>query len=215
MEIVYDILQEMLKVLVGLGLAGAIAYYIAYRELMKRAFWGRITFSLITFQDEKQDNIVIDTLLDKGVSEVWVNNRVLLGSVRKAAEQCSPEKPWLWIEGPTMYQVKSGLRHQLSSHFSQGAIEKAMGFPVEHTSFLVCLCAVHSEHSNSQKLRAFVIKEEVLKQVATHLEELHSSDPGREAVLNSLAKIWQRYQEEPRDRPAECVVHSVRLYDRK
>lgn len=212
MRYLLEIGLEVLKVLIGLGVAGGIAYLIAYQELTRRAFWGRITFSLLTFHDEKPEQVVLDTLLDLSVADVWVNNRILLRNISKAAEQCTIQRPWIWLDGPAMYHVKSGVRHQLSSHFSQGAIARATGKPVQQVSFLLCLCATHSKNSNTQKLRVFVLQKQVLQKIGENVESYKEQNPGKEALLETVQQLWLRYQAEPRDQPDVCVLHSVRIY---
>lgn len=215
MQALFEIGLEVIKVLVGLAVAGSLAYFIAYRELARRAFWGRVTFTLISFKSTDPKRVVLDTLLDLGSDDVWVNNRLLLGKIRAAAEQCSDECPWLWMDGPTMYHVKSGIRHQLSSRFSDAAIAKAVGVPVEQTSLLTCLCAVHSKNSNSHKLRAFVFTKDVLRTIGEDVETWIENNPKKRELLQTVACLWKRYQEEPRNKPEECVLHTVRIYTPK
>lgn len=212
MQALFEIGLEVIKVLIGLSVAGFLAYFIAYRELSRRTFWGRVTFSLITFRSDQQQRIVLDTLLDLASNDVWVNNRVLLGQIRSAAEQCSEERPWLWGDGSSMYHIKSGIRHQLSSHFSEAAIAKAAGEPVEQTTLLTCLCAVHSKHSDSHKLRAFVFTEDTLRTIGENTAELMKENVGKEELLKTLERLWKRYREEPRNQPDQCVLHTVRIY---
>ena len=213
MRYLYEILLEVLKVLIGLGVAGSLAYYFAYRELARRTFWGRVTFSLFTFRGDSK-KINIDTLLDLAISDVWVNNRVLLRKIQNAAEECNPQSPWIWIDGPEMYHVKSGLRHQLSSRFSDGALHRAMGGKVEHETFLVCLCAVHSTSSNTHKLRAFVLKESFLRDIGQNVSTHKENNPGKEAIIDTMNLIWLQYQNEKKTKPKESVVHHVRIYQR-
>ncbi len=216
MESLKQILYGILQNLVPLAITAGVVWWLARRELLGKAFFGRVTFSYIAFEGEGSATIVLNTLLDERLSEVWLDNRVLRRSILRAAHRCDEKNPFVVLPPEEMYHVKSGVRHQLSERFSDGVIDAASGFPVKKSELLTCLCFTPSDSTGVRKLRALVIRPDDLEKVGADATKFLAANPKKHGLVGTIQAIHDRWKKEQGggiEKNAE-VVHKLRIYRR-
>ncbi len=211
-----DVLKEVLGWLIGLSISASVVWFLAYREMIGKTFFGRITFSYIGIEDgENNKRITIDTLLDKHLSDVWLNNRVLLRSIIACAQQCNESAPLVVPEKHHLYHVTSGLRHQISERYSDGLIDRALGFEFRKEELLIALCFSASKTDGVQKLRALVIHPQCLKQIGEQTDAFEKANPEQQPFIKTLQAAHKRWQQEENDPKLDRLITKVRVYRRK
>ena len=148
------------------------------------------------------------------LGEVWINNRLLRRRVIKAAHQCTEEEPFVRLPAKELYHVKSGIRHQLSQRYSEGLVDRALGFQVRKEELLVTLCFTSSKPGRVRKLRALVIRPDVLERIGNSYEAFLEDHPNREYVLKTLRAVHQQWKEEKGKPETERLIHYLRIYRR-
>ncbi len=211
-----EILQKVLAWLIGLSISAGVVWFLAYREMIGKSFFGRITFSYIGLEDgENSERITIDTLLDKHLSDVWLNNRILLRSIVSCAQQCNESTPLLVPEKHHLYHVTSGLRHQISERYSDGLIDRALGFEIRKEELLIALCFSASKADGVQKLRALVLHPQILKKIGEQTDAFEKANPKQIPFIKALQAAYKRWQQEENDPKLDRLITKVRVYRRK
>lgn len=210
-----SVLVGILQSLAALGLTAAVVWWLARRELIGRSFFSRVTFSYVGLEGEDGKKVVVNTLLDQKLGEVWLDNRILLRSILKAARACDETNPFVVLPPDEMYHVKSGVRHQLSERFADGIMDGAVGLSVKKSELLACLCFTPSDGTGIGKLRAFVIRPDVLERIGKDPETFSAANPKKPKLLSTIAAIHERWEKD-KSRPDEehDLIHAVRIYRR-
>lgn len=211
-----DVLKEVLGWLIGLSISAGVLWFLAHREMLGRVFFGRITFSYLGIEEEGDDHkITIDTMLDKHLSDVWLNNRVLLRSIVSSAQRCTENTPLIVPEPHHLYHVKSGIRHQISERYSDGIVDRALGFEFRKEELLVALCFSASKPDGVKKLRALVMHPTILNKIGEQSEVFEKANAKNLALIKTIKAIHQRWQEEEKDPKKDQLITKVRIYRRK
>lgn len=217
-KMLLDLLFEVLKSFAGLALTAVIVWFLAHRELIGKAFFGRVTFSYIGLSNDQGSHdgneVTIETLLDKRLGEVLIDNRVLRSRVFKAAQKCDDQNPFVLLPKGDMYHVKSGVRHQLSGRYSDGVVDRAFDIEVRKQELVTALCFTRSDRGAASKLRAFVVRPDVLDRIAAEYETMVENNPHRKQTLKTLKAMHDRWTEEKAGKNDIKVVHTVRIYRR-
>ncbi|MCB9644600.1 MAG: hypothetical protein H6728_16120 [Myxococcales bacterium] len=210
-----DVLKEVLGWLIGLSISAGVLWFLAHRELLGRTFFGRITFSYLGLEEDGDSlQITIDTMLDKHLSDVWLNNRVLLRSIVSCAQSCTDDAPIVIPEAHHLYHVKSGIRHQISERYSDGLVDRALGFEIHKEELLVALCFSASKPDGVKKLRALVVRPDILQKVGTQQEAFEKANAKQLHLVKTIQAIHKRWQEE-KDQKKDQLITKVRIYRRK
>jgi len=221
-----QILFDLLKTVLNFFISSALVYLFALWQLYRGFFWGRVTFTHVgtkhheNFPENYQ--IVLDTLMDKPANQVWINNPLLMSRTKKAAERCTPDKPWISLEDGDFWFIKnpsedtekilSGVRQQISEHYSRGVVYKSIHRKVEECKFLFCLSSVRTYNDKVRKLRVIVVRPELLKDIKENYDKYLIYNQDRKETVEVLSKIANRWKEEQEGKHEIKVVYPVRLY---
>lgn len=215
MEFLSRIAIDIASSLGALVLSAGVVWWLARRELIGKTFFSRVTFSYIALEGDDRTTIVLNTLLDERLSEVWLDNRVLRRAILRAAHRCDEKNPFVILPPGEMYHVKSGVRHQLSERFSDGIVDGALGFPVVKAELLACLCFTPSDSTGVRKLRAFVIRPDNLARIGQDPETFRAANAKKPGLVATVEAIHARWTAEKAEGDAEArVIHEVRIYRR-
>jgi len=210
---------SILKSALSLAFTALLVWLVAYRDLLGQSFFCRITFSFLGQEPGESDDpnkISITTLLDKRLSEVVIDNRILRSRVYKAAQKCDEDNPFVILPAKEMYHIKSGIRHQLSERYSDGIMDHAVGFPVRKSELLTCLCFMGSEPGKAKKIRAFVVRPDFIQRVAENYEAFQQANAKNSLFIKMLKKMHEQWQAEQSMGPGEMkLIHKVRIYRRE
>lgn len=221
-----QILFDLLKGLLHLILSSALVYVLALWQLYRGFFWGRVTFTHVGVKNHKEfpENyqIVLDTLMDKPANQVWINNPLLMSRTKKAAEKCDLEKPWISLEDNDSWFIRnpiedtekilSGVRQQISEHYSRGVVYKSIGRKIEECKFLFCLSSVRTYNDKVRKLRVIIINPELLNDIKENHDKYLIYNQDRKDTVEVLYKIANRWKEEQEGKHEIKVIYPVRLY---
>lgn len=136
----------------------ALVWWSSYWYLKKRHFFDRVTFTLI---HEDGREVKQTTLLDKRLSEIWVDNKVFQWKIKRLAKKASFGRPWLEGEDRTFFlDLYSGIIHQISQQFAFSSLEYSYSKPREERKLNLLLCVEFGPGEKVRKLRVLVFSEE-------------------------------------------------------
>lgn len=187
----FDLALEALKSLSGVLFGFLVAFFVGWWQLKKGHFWGRVTFTHIGLTPSK--HLVLDTVLDKRAIDVWIDNSVLRNRIRKAAEQCTVSEPFVVLQDKEdEHKIYTGIRNQLSSHFSRGVVYNAFGREVDECFLYFVLCSLDSPTDKSKKLHVIVFTDEFMERFNKDKDEIWSNNKKRCELIRIIQKLNQQ-----------------------
>lgn len=167
--------------------------YRARKAWEQKDFLGRINVSLNILTDGK---LKIRTLLERSLDEVFLNP-VAVEKVRAASLRTTPDDPMLPIDRADCWFLLNFVLNAVAEQFTVGMIRHDAGEPVRAVSYLIVLtCEVVGEE-RIRKVRAMVIREELLRDFP-YLDKLPLlENPWHETRVHTLRKAAQLYRTAP------------------
>eukprot|EP01059_Diplonema_ambulator_P018751 TRINITY_DN3133_c0_g1_i1.p1 TRINITY_DN3133_c0_g1~~TRINITY_DN3133_c0_g1_i1.p1 ORF type:complete len:290 (+),score=71.34 TRINITY_DN3133_c0_g1_i1:59-928(+) len=185
-----EILLEL--ALIGCPLAiGAAGAWLNARRWNQRKFTDVIHYSLNTVTPQK--NFRFRTLGEDAMSSILHPEGAK--RVQKAADFVTTEKPIIELDKTTTWLVNNAVANQLSAMCSQAFLARDMGVAnITSDWYIVVLTAEPTGVASMKKIRAMVIKESLLRYLATPgAASLKLENPHyiiRWELLKKLAQTW-------------------------
>ena len=149
---------EIVWIVSAAGIASYLAGFRARSRWRKRDFLDRLNVSLTSIDDGR---LRIRTLLEMDGEDVFLN-RIASQRVVGYARQTTEENPVLPIPKDDCWQYLNAVLNEISEQFSAGQLKRDMGLPVERKEYLLCLTCERAGPVRTQKVRAMMIRKELL-----------------------------------------------------
>lgn len=182
---------EIVWIVGAAGIASYLAGFRARSRWRKRDFLDRLNVSLSSFQDGK---LRIRTLLEMDGESIFLN-RIAAQRVVAYARETTEENPILPIPESDCWQYLNAVLNEISEQFSQGQLKRDMGLPVDVAEYLICLTCERAGPVRTQKVRAMVVRKEVLLSLPE--EEPQYESENHRTRWQTLCFMKQHYLECP------------------
>jgi len=187
--------DHWIKFLTGLGLM-AIGWFFGKRrarsEWQKREFYQRLNISLNIVQEGQP--LRIRTILEKNCSEVFLNS-LAVDAICAAARNTTEKNPILPLPEHDYWYYLNSVLNEIAEHFSVGEIRRDLGLPVQCGTYLVCLTSECTGEVRTRKIRAMVIRKEVLLKLPAERPPLEL--PNHATRWETLKLLAAEYQKQP------------------
>ncbi|MCH2200617.1 MAG: hypothetical protein MK102_01495 [Fuerstiella sp.] len=192
-------LQELLsehwiKVLTAAGftLAGwSVAHWRASRAWKRREFFERINFSLNSITD---GTLRIRTLCEKSCSDIFLNT-FAVQRLGQLIAKTTPNDPMVPIPREDCWFFMNSVLNELSEQFASGLLAREAGREVLSNQYLICLTNECDGHVKTHKLRAMVIRRELLLTLPEEAPKFES--PQHKIRWHTLQHLQKRHAIEP------------------
>lgn len=169
-------------------LAGVlIGRWRAARSWRKREFFNRLNVSLNSFVDGK---LLIRTVLEKTCEEIFLNSHAV-DRLLKAAQKTTKDNPFIPIEKDDRWFYLNAVLNELSETFATGLFRREAGQPVQPIRYLICLTNECDGEVNTRKVRAMVIRKEMLLNLPKDQPTLES--PNHQIRWKTLEQMQKAY----------------------
>ncbi len=199
-----NFLDEFLAKLPALaagGLVSALSFMVgrwwgrwkAGREWKRKEFFNRIIMSLNIFED---GFLKIRTVMEDSLDTVFLN-QVAIDKVLKAAKACTLEQPILPIEKQDRWYLLNFALNEVAERFSEGQVKLDAGLPVTKMKYALFLTCEIVGEERIRKIRAMLIKEELLREFPFLTTMPKLENPWHEDRIKTLRKAVALYAKEP------------------
>lgn len=159
----------------------------AARNWRKREFYNRLNISLNSFVDGK---LLIRTILEKTCEEVFLNSHAV-ERLLHAAQKTTKENPFIPLEKEDRWFYLNAVLNELSETFATGLFRREAGQPCQALRYLICLTNECDGDVRTRKVRAMVIRKDMLLNLPETQPELESaSHQIRWKTLQQMQKAW-------------------------
>jgi len=190
----FDVFLEILKGLSGIFFGFVIATLVGWWQLKKGHFWGRVTFTHASLT--KDMNLCFDTMLDKRAIDVWIDNSVLRNRIRVKAEKCSNKKPFVCLENAEdNHKIYTGIRNQISAHFSRGIVYKAFQRNVGECIFYFSFCSLNSPSDKSKKLHVLIYTADFMEKLMAYKNLIYKKNPSKKELIDIFVHLCENKAE--------------------
>lgn len=198
MDRIWEWIAESWPNLIGtvLGLLAGRWYGLrrARKKWEKREFLDRLMVSLnsVRHGPDGKPGLAIRTLLEKRLEDVLLNEAAFQ-SVMDAAHRTTEEDPILPLGKSDRWYVLNAVLNEVAEHFSLGALMVDAGAPTSSHRYLICLTQEPGKEVRSRKVRALVVRKELLLEGAFR-GELELDFPYHATRLATLECMRKRYE---------------------
>ncbi|MFO0424999.1 MAG: hypothetical protein ACK526_00410 [Planctomyces sp.] len=164
-----------------------IGRWRAARSWRKREFYNRLNISLNSFVDGK---LLIRTILEKTCEEVFLNSHAV-ERLLQAAQKTTKENPFIPLESEDRWFYLNAVLNELSETFATGLFRREAGQPFQAVRYLICLTNECDGDVRTRKVRAMVIRKDMLLNLPEVQPALESpSHQIRWKTLQQMQKAW-------------------------
>jgi len=185
--------EHWIKVLTAAGftLVGwLVAHWRASRAWQRREFFERINFSLNSITD---DTLRIRTLCEKKCSDVFLNE-FAVRHLGKLLTRTTPTDPVVPIPREDCWYFLNAVLNELSEQFAGGLLAREAGIDVCSTQYLICLTNEYNGDLRTRKLRAMVIRRDLLMNLPEEIPQFES--PHHKVRWETLQHLRRRHAKE-------------------
>lgn len=184
--------DNWIKVLTGAAFM-AVGWYFGKRRAQKswehKEFFDRLNVSLTRITD---GTLQIRTLLEKSSIDVFLNS-VAVKNVLAAAQETTPEDPILPLPKDDYWYYLNSVLNEIAERFAPGQIKRDLGQAVDCGTYLVTLTNECDGEIRTRKIRAMVVRKELLEGLPEEMPKLESPHHERRwTTLQQLAAAWQK-----------------------
>lgn len=167
--------------------------YKAGRQWSRKEFFGRVNVSLNLFADGA---LHIRTVLERSLEEVFLND-VAVAKVLSAAYRCTHDRPLLPLAPADRWYLLNFVLNAVAEVFAVGQVRRDAGLPVTRVKYLLFLtCEVVGEE-RIRKVRAMLVKEDVLKSFPYPDALPALENPWHKDRIKTLRLAAEAYAKEP------------------
>lgn len=178
-----------------------VARWRADREWRNREFFSRLNISLNSIVD---GTLCIRTVSEKLCSEIFLN-RVAVDRIISTAQETTKENPLVPVSKDDSWFYLNAVLNELSEQFAEGLLKREAGLPHQAVRYLICLTNECDGEVRTRKIRAMVIRKDVLLALPEEQPKLES--PNHAVRWKTLQQMQKAYAIEPwRFLEAEIVV---------
>jgi hypothetical protein len=171
-ELVRDHLLKALIVPLIAALAGVWTWWLARRQMRRRAFMRRVnaTLNLVESIDPDQNppayRLRIRTIFEMDIDGILLGNKAAVRLVLDAAKHTDTDHPFLsFDDADDQWLVLNAVLNELSERFAAGLIAQAAGLPTRSQKFLFGITCEKHGSVRIQKIRIMLISEPMLQLV--------------------------------------------------
>lgn len=154
----------------------------------KREFLDRLNVSLNSLVD---GTLRIRTVLEKPAEEVFLN-KVATTRLLQYAAQTVPGQPIIPIPDHDRWYYLNAVLNEVSEHFSGGLLHADNDLPSIHARYVACLTREANGGINTQKLRAMLIRKDLLLNLPAEKPKFES--PKHETRWETLHHLAEQYR---------------------
>ncbi len=195
LEMIIDgFFEHWAKVAVGAFLVGAgwiVGWYRSRSRWLKKEFFERINFSLNSIIDGK---LRIRTIMEKSCDQVFLN-QVAVKHVTDASQRTSPADPIIPLPEDEYWFYLNAVLNEVSEKFSLGFLNRDAGKEVESHEYIICLTNECDGAIRTRKLRAMLIRAELLENLPEEMPELES--PNHSTRWKTLTAMSAKMKQTP------------------
>ena len=163
----------------------------AWRRWTQRNFLHRLNISLNTID---QGRLKIRTLVEKDMIEILLNEAAV-GQLQAAAKKAVPENPIVkFPKADDYWYFLNAVLNEVSEKFALGYIKKDLQQPTASAIYLVCLTFEVDGSVRTRKVRAMVIRKDLLLNLPN---EITLENPWHSTRVDTLRKMATRWQSNP------------------
>jgi hypothetical protein len=176
----------------GFTLAGWLAArWKAARDWRKREFFNRLNVSLNALHDGQ---LLIRTVLEKSCAEIFLNSLAAQRLIQ-AAQKTTPDNPFIPIRNEDRWFYLNAVLNELSERFANGLFRREAGLTVNAQRFLICLTNEADGDVRTRKIRAMVIRKDLLENLPQ--TPLKLEKPGHKVRWKTLQLMQQKWKSDP------------------
>ena len=165
-----------------------IGRWRAARSWRNREFFNRLNVSLNSLQDGK---LLIRTVLEKTCEEIFLNSHAV-DRLLKAAQKTTKDNPFIPVDKDDRWFYLNAVLNELSETFANGLFRREAGLPHQAVRYLICLTNECDGEVKTRKVRAMVIRKDVLINLPEQAPALESSNHSiRWKTLQLMQKAYQ------------------------
>lgn len=153
--------QHGIKLVIAAAFTGAgwlTGRWRASQSWKKREFFNRLNISLNSIRDGK---LLIRTVLEKTCEEILLN-KVAVEQLLKSAQHTTKDNPLIPVPGEDRWFYLNAVLNELSETFAEGLFRREAGKPHDAVRYLICLTNECDGDVRTRKVRAMVIRKELL-----------------------------------------------------
>lgn len=163
----------------------------AWSQWRKKDFLGRLNVSLNMICNGR---LQIRTIVEKSLEEVLLN-ALAVRTVRKAAKRTTEANPLLPLPRDDVWYILNAVLNEVAERFSAGEVRRDMGMAVTTQHYLICLTRERAGEVKTQKVRAMLIRKDLLLNLPNEMPQLES--PNHETRFRTLQFMAALYKKEP------------------
>jgi hypothetical protein len=165
----------------------------AVREWERKEFYNRINISLNVLHEGR---LKIRTLLERGLEQVFTN-KVAADRVLAAAQKTTVANPMLPIAKEDCWYLLNFVLNALAEHFVGGQVRQDAGEPVKSVTYLICLTCEVVGDERIRKVRAMLVRKEVLDDFPYKDKMPELENPWHETRVGTLRTAAELYKTAP------------------
>lgn len=160
----------------------------ARRQWEKKEFMDRLNVSLNIIQDGK---LMIRTLIEKEAADIFLNEAAVQ-KLKQAAQKTSSDNPIIPFAKADYWFFLNSVLNEISEKFAFGQLQRDNGVPVKVVTYLICLTNECDGAMRTRKIRAMVIRKELLSKLPEEKPKFESHNHERRWItLLQLAKAYE------------------------
>lgn len=196
---VKDVIESLLelftehwtKVAIGAALMAAgwiVGWWRARNKWERKEFFERINFSLNSINDGK---LQIRTLMEKACDDVFLN-QVAVAKLLEASQKTTQEDPLIPLGHEDYWFYLNAALNEVSEKFAAGFVLRDLGREVTPHDYTLCLTNECDGAVRTRKIRAMLIRTEILKNLPEEIPELESKNHvTRWKTLCTMARLLE------------------------
>lgn len=168
-----------------------VARWRADREWRRREFFNRLNVSLNSISD---GTLKIRTLSEKQCTDVFLN-KIAVERLINMAQKTTKDHPLVPIAKDDCWFYLNSVLNELSEQFAEGLLRREAGKPCDAIRYLICLTNECDGDIRTRKIRAMVIRKDLLANLPEEMPKLES--PNHSIRWKTLTQMQKAFTAEP------------------
>lgn len=161
------------------------------RNWRKREFFNRLNVSLNSVHEGR---LLIRTVLEKSCEDIFLNS-LAAERLIQAAQQTTVDNPFIPMAQEDRWFFLNAVLNELSERFANGLFRREAGLSVTSHTYLVCLTNEAEGSIRTRKIRAMVIRRDLLEAFPTL--EVSLEKPHHKIRRNTLLQMHHAWTTDP------------------